>query len=149
MFQISTSPAGRKATSALTVLAAIGASGMVAEVSSAAVVELDPSKAAYGLKSSYMGTGHSYNWLNWNVSQVTYHLPSNGPGFATWPIDFNAGAIANAKYRIDANGSGTAYGIPAGCQLNFSLVTEPWDPATADSNSTSSAAMLCAPSASS
>src|SRR4051794_21325660 len=103
MFQISTLPAGRKAASALTVLAAIGASGMVAEVCSAAVVDLDPSKAAYGLKSSYMGAGHSYNWLNWNVNQVTYHFPSNGPGFATWPIDFNAGPIANAKYRIGAN----------------------------------------------
>lgn len=134
MFQISTAPTGRKAASALTVLAAIGASGMVAEVSSAAVVELEPSKAAYGLKSSYMGAGNPDNWKDWNISQVTYHLPSNGPGFATWGIDFNAGAITNAKYRIDANGASAAYGIPAGCSMNFSLVTEPWDPATPDPN---------------
>jgi hypothetical protein len=136
MFQISTAPSGRKAASALTVLAAIGASGMVAEVSSAAVVELEPMKAARGLKSSYMGTSNPENWLNWQVSEVTYHVPPNGPGFATWDIDFNAGAITNAKYRIDANNNPDqqAYGLPAGCTLNFSLVTEPWDPGTPDAN---------------
>ena len=136
MFQISTSPVGKQAASALTVLAAIGASGMVADVASAAVIEMEPTIAAYGLRSSYMGAGNPENWLDWQIAGVTYHKPNYGPGFATWNIDFGAGAIANAKYRLDGgnNPDQQAYGLPAGCQMNFSLVTEPWSPAAPDAS---------------
>ena len=135
MFQISSLPTrpSRATASALTVLAAIGASGMVAEVSSAA--ELTPTQAARGTRSSYMGASTPDNWKNWlTETDVTYHLPTNGPGFATWALNFGAGPITSAKYRIDANGASFAYGIPAGATLDFSLVTEPWSPTTPDPN---------------
>lgn len=127
MFTIGTSSA-RSTVSALTVLAAIGASGMVAE---GAITELDPTAGARGKNSSYMTTPG--NWINWlTESAVTYH--NAGPGFTTWAIDFGAGTINSAKYRIDANGSSVAYGIPAGATLDFALVTEPWSAATPDPN---------------
>src|SRR5688500_6933800 len=73
MFQVCTSPT-RKTASALTVLAAIGASGMVAEVASADIIELSPTEAARGTKSSYMGNSHPENWVNWLADLgVTYH----------------------------------------------------------------------------
>ena len=127
MFTIGTSSV-RSTASALTVLAAIGASGMVAE---GAVIELDPSVAARGKNSSYMT--NPGNWVNWlTESIVTYHAA--GPAFTTWAIDFGAGTINSAKYRIDANGSSIAYGIPAGATLDFALITEPWSAATPDPN---------------
>lgn len=132
MFQISIAPS-RKTASALSVLAAMGASGMVAEVSSAA--DLNPTQAAFGTRSSYMGVDNSENWKNWlTENALTYHAGTNGPGFTAWPIDFSAGPILSAKYRIDANGTSFAYGIPAGTTLDFALVTEPWSPATPDPN---------------
>lgn len=136
MFQISASPKGRSAASALTVLAAIGASGMSAEVCSAAVVELEPTQGARGTNASYMGTSTPANWRNWlTETGVTYHGGSNGPSFVTWGgVDFGAGEISSAKYRIDANGTSLAYGIPAGATLDFSLITEPWTPAAPDTN---------------
>lgn len=136
MFQICSSPT-RKAASALTVLAAMGASGMVAEMSAtpASAAEIEPSLGARGLSSSYMGSSTPANWHDWLAETgVTYHGGSAGPAFATWPIDFAAGAITAANYRIDANGSSFAYGIPAGATLDFSLITEPWSPGTPDSN---------------
>ena len=139
MFQICTAPT-RKAASALTVLAAIGASGMVAEVASAVVVERSPTEAARGTKSSYMGTAYPDNWVNWLADPgVTYHAKTdvggdNGPGFTRWALNFAAGPITNAKYRIDANGASIAYGIPAGATLDFALVTEPWSTSTPDSS---------------
>jgi len=132
MFQICASPT-RKAASALTVLTAMGASGMVAEMSAAA--ELEPNQGARGMNSSYMGTSTPQNWKDWlTEAGVTYHGGSAGPGFTTWPIDFGAGPITSALYRIDANGASVAYGIPAGATLDFSLITEPWTPAAPDSN---------------
>src|SRR5688572_3135305 len=90
MFQLPKAP-GRKATSALTVLAAIGASGMAADVASAAVTEVAPTQAARGKNSSYIGSGFPDNWYNWlTEADVTYH--AEGPGYALWPIDFTAGA---------------------------------------------------------
>jgi len=134
MFQIDIAPK-RKTASALTVLAAIGASGMVAEVASADVTELAPVEAARGKNSTFIGTGFPENWVNWLADTgITYH--AEGPAFARWNIDFGLGPISSATYRIDANGAGSAYGIPAGAVLDFALVTEPWTAATPDTSNT-------------
>jgi hypothetical protein len=134
MFQIQTS-ATRKGASALTVLAAMGASGMVAQVAPAAVTDVAPSAGARGKNSSYIGSGFPENWVNWLSDEaITYQ--AEGPAFATWAIDFGAGTIASAKYRIDANNAGASYGIPPGATLQFALVTEPWSAATPDSSNT-------------
>ena len=136
MFQISMS-SSRKAASALTVLAAMGASGMVADVASAAPVTLDPTQGARGKNHGFIGSGNPDNWVDWlPENTVTYHGNIGGPAFATWGIDFGAGAITSAMYRLDANGTSFAYGIPAGATLEFALITEPWSPSTPDSSST-------------
>jgi MYXO-CTERM domain-containing protein len=115
----------------------MGASGMVAELSTpAAAAEVEPNQGARGTNSSYMGTANPDHWRNWlTEAGVTYHaVGDGGPAFVTWPIDFAAGPVTSALYRIDANGASSAYGIPAGATLDFSLITEPWSPATPDSN---------------
>jgi hypothetical protein len=132
MFQIqSTSP--RKAASALTVLAAIGASGMVAQVAAAA--ELEPSQGARGRNTQFIGTGFPENWQDWLALENVTNM-AEGPGYATWPINFGAGTITSALYRIDKNGESFSYGIPAGANLDFQLILEPWSPTTPDSSNT-------------
>ena len=133
MFQIASAPA-RKTASALTVLAAMGASGMVAEVSSAA--ELEPTQGARGLNASYLGPGFPTNWVNWLADQGVTNVGPNQRAYATWDIDFGAGLISDAEFRIDKNGASFAYGIPAGATLDFALITEPWSSSTPDSSNT-------------
>jgi hypothetical protein len=139
MFQISIAPP-RKAASALTVLAAMGASGMVSEFASAAI-DLEPTDGARGLNASYIGTGNPTNWVNWLAESGVTNVGNNGTGtngaqraYATWNINFGAGPINSAGYRIDKNGASREYGIPAGATLDFALITEPWSSATPDSN---------------
>jgi hypothetical protein len=119
MFQISATPAPKAVVSALTVLAAMGASGMV----SAAPIELDPSMGTFCVNNWGMNTAANMkDWLTANT--ITYH--SQGPAFAKWNIDFASNNVASAQYRIDANGNGSSYGIPSGAVLTFSLVTQNW-----------------------
>jgi hypothetical protein len=136
MFQISSSPTRRNTASALTVLAAIGASGMVAEVASAAVVELEPTQGARGLNASYLGPGFPTNWVDWLADQDVTNVGPNQRAYATWNIDFGGGTITDAEFRIDKNGASFAYGIPAGATLDFALITEPWSSTTPDSSNT-------------
>jgi hypothetical protein len=131
MFQISSVPA-RKTASALTVLAAMGASGMVAEVSAA--TELEPTQGARGLNASYLGPGFPTNWVDWLADRGVTNVSPNQRAYATWNIDFGAGTITDAEFRIDKNGASFAYGIPAGATLDFALITEPWSSATPDSS---------------
>jgi hypothetical protein len=131
MFQISSSPTRRSTASALTVLAAIGASGMVAEAEAA--VTYEPSMAARTPNSSYAYLAG--NWFDW-LAEDNWHAigggGSYGPALAwvTWNVDFGSGVITDAKFKVEKNNESAAYGIPAGAHLNFHLVTEPWSSAT-------------------
>ena len=139
MFQISLSPT-RKTASALTVLAAMGATGMVPQNASA-TLELEPTEGAWGTNAAYLGTGFPGNWKNWLTQTGVTNIGNNGPqaeggqrAYATWNINFGAGAITSAGFRIDKNGASREYGVPAGATLDFRLITEPWSSATPDSN---------------
>ena len=75
MFQISVSPKGRSAASSLTVLAAMGASGMVAKEASAAIITHEPNHAIYAQNSSYV----SLNWNNWLDDNSWHGVASTAP----------------------------------------------------------------------
>jgi len=137
MFHISTSPTGRTATSALTILAAIGASGMVAEVASAAVVEYELLDAVRTPNSTYAyleGNWHDWsgetNWngIGWADGVVDPPSGSDGPqrAFLNWDIDFDAGTITDARIKIRKNNTSQEYGIPGGAHVEFALITDDW-----------------------
>lgn len=132
MFQIHTSPA-RGAASALTVLAAIGASGMASEAT-AAPVNVETSMAARAKNSSYAYLAS--NWENWlslsNWSNVGVKEGITSRGFVTWDSTalFGNGSITEAKFKIQKNNNSSSYGIPAGAHVEFALITDAWDSLT-------------------
>jgi hypothetical protein len=134
MFQINQSVASRKSASALAVLAAIGASGMVAQVAAAAEIELEPTQAARGTNASYLGTGFPDNWKNWLAETGGTGIGDGQRGYATWSIDFGAGQVSSAKFRLNPINATAAYGVPAGANVNFQLISEPWSSATPDTS---------------
>jgi hypothetical protein len=133
MFQISLRSPSRKTASALTVLAAMGASGLVPEQAQA-VIELEPTQAARGTNASYLGTGFPANWKNWNTETGNTGIGPNQRGYATWAVDFGAGPINSASVRIEPINHNATYGVPVGATLDLALITEPWTPATPDNS---------------
>jgi len=106
----------------------MGASGMAASEAKAAVVELEPTQAARLTNSSY---GYlAADWKDWMAEQGGTGLGTFQRGYAAWAIDFNAGPISSAKFRMNPINASSAYGIPAGANVHFELINEPWTSST-------------------
>lgn len=123
MFQISTSP--RAAVSALTVLAAIGTSGMASQVV-AATTTYEPTTAArvsngvnYGnFASQWDNTLDNDNWLSYG---------GDSRGFFDWGLNLGTlDNITHADLTFVKISEGVTYGTPDGSHIAVALVTQEW-----------------------